>query len=131
MNSNKPTIRTVPFEELIAVNILLSTNKNLDLIIEEQISIEGYCHAIIDKLFKLPQTQFLNFINHQLEQVKSPLGWLDSFDLLIAENEKLFVDNGLLFKYNKLCNTIEKKRDLLQCPAIKPIKPIEFHLHPI
>lgn len=123
MNSNKPTTRTVPFEELIAVTTLLSTNKNLDVIIEEQISIEEYCRAIIDKLFKLPQTQFLNFINYQLEQVKSPLGWLDSFDLLIAENEKLFVDNGLLFKYNKLCNIIEKKRDLLQCPSIKPIKP--------
>lgn len=122
MNSEKPTTRTVPFEELITVTLLLSTNKNLDVIIEEQITLDEYCNAIIVKLLNLPQTQFLNFINHQLEQVKSPLGWLDSFDLLIAENEKLFVEKGLLFKYNKLCNIIEKKRDLLQCPAIKPIK---------
>jgi hypothetical protein len=51
------------------------------------------------------------------------LDWLDSFDLLIAENEKLFVENSLMFKYNKLCNIIEKRRDILQCPAVKPIKP--------
>lgn len=122
MNSDKPTTKTVPFEELITVTLLLSTNKNLDVIIEKQITLDEYCNAIIDKLLNLPQTQFLNFINHQLEQVKSPLGWLDSFDLLIAENEKLFVEKGLLFKYNKLCNIIEKKRDLLQPPIVKAIK---------
>ena len=122
MNSDKPTTKTVPFEELIAVTHLLSTNKNLDVIIEEQITLDEYCNAIVDKLLNLPQTQFLNFINHQLEQVKSPLGWLDSFDLLIAENEKLFVEKGLLFKYNKLCNIIEKKRDLLQPPIVKVVK---------
>lgn len=122
MNSDQPTTKTVPFEELIAVTHLLSTNKNLDVITEEQITLDEYCSAIVDKLFNLPQTQFLNFINHQLEQVKSPLGWLDSFDLLIAENEKLFVEKGLLFKYNKLCNIIEKKRDLLQPPIVKVVK---------
>jgi hypothetical protein len=100
-----------------------STNKNLDVIIEEPITPDEYCNVLINKLLKLPQTQFLNLINHQLEQVKSPLDWLDSFDLLIAENEKLFVENSLMFKYNKLCNIIEKRRDILQCPAVKPIKP--------
>ena len=100
-----------------------STNTNLDIIVEEQSTIEDYCNALIEKLFKLPQTQFLNFINHQLEQVKSPSSWLDSFDLLVAENEKLFVENGLLSRYTKLCNLIEKKRDLLQCSTTKPIKP--------
>ena len=99
-----------------------STNKNLDVIIEEPITPDEYCNVLINKLLKLPQTQFLNLINHQLEQVKSPLDWLDSFDLLIAENEKLFVENSLMFKYYKLCNIIEKKRDILQCPVVKPIK---------
>lgn len=107
----------------MAVTPVQSTNTNLDVIIEEQSTIEDYCNAVIQKLFKLPQTQFLNFINHQLEQVKSPSSWLDSFDLLIAENEKLFVENGLLSRYNKLCNLIEKKRELLQCSTAKPIKP--------
>lgn len=107
----------------MAVTPVQSTITNLDIIIEEQSTIEDYCNAVIQKLFKLPQTQFLNFINHQLEQVKSPSSWLDSFDLLIAENEKLFVENGLLSRYNKLCNLIEKKRELLQCSTAKPIKP--------
>jgi hypothetical protein len=107
----------------MSVTSVQSTNTNLDVIVEEQSTIEDYCNAVIQKLFKLPQTQFLNFINHQLEQVKSPSSWLDSFDLLIAENEKLFVENGLLSRYNKLCNLIEKKRDLLQCSTAKPIKP--------
>lgn len=107
----------------MAVSSEKSTNKNLDVIIEEPITLDEYCNVLINKLLKLPQTQFLNLINHQLEQVKSPLDWLDSFDLLIAENEKLFVENSLMFKYNKLCNIIEKRRDILQCPAVKPIKP--------
>jgi hypothetical protein len=107
----------------MSVTSVQSTNTNLDVIVEEQGTIEDYCNAVIQKLFKLPQTQFLNFINHQLEQVKSPSSWLDSFDLLIAENEKLFVENGLLSRYNKLCNLIEKKRDLLQCSTAKPTKP--------
>lgn len=107
----------------MAVTPIQSTITNLDVIVEEQSTIEDYCNAVIQKLFKLPQTQFLNFINHQLEQVKSPSSWLDSFDLLIAENEKLFIENGLLSRYNKLCNLIEKKRELLQCSTAKPIKP--------
>ena len=82
----------------MAVSPVQSSNPNLDVIIDEQISLEKYCIILIDKLLKLPQTQFLNFINHQLDQIKSPLDWLDSFDLLIAENEKLFTDNGMLFK---------------------------------
>lgn len=123
MNPNKTSVKSVPFAELMAVSPEKSTNKNLDVIIEEPITLEEYCNVLINKLLKLPQTQFLNLINHQLEQVKSPLDWLDSFDLLIAENEKLFVENSLMFKYNKLCNIIEKKRDILQCPAVKPIKP--------
>jgi len=109
--------------EQLAVTPQQSNNTNLDVIVEEQSTIEDYCNAVIEKLFKLPQTQFLNFINHQLEQVKSPSSWLDSFDLLVAENEKLFVENGLLSRYTKLCNLIEKKRDLLQCSTAKPIKP--------
>lgn len=123
MNPNKTSVKSVPFAELMAVSSEKSTNKNLDVIIEEPITLDEYCNVLINKLLKLPQTQFLNLINHQLEQVKSPLDWLDSFDLLIAENEKLFVENSLMFKYNKLCNIIEKRRDILQCPAVKPIKP--------
>ena len=123
MNPNKIPVKSVPFLEQMTVIPIQSTNTNLDVIIEEQNTLEKYCNALIDKLLKLPQTQFSNFINHQLEQVKSPLNWLDSFDLLIAENEKHFVENSLLFKYNKLCNLIEKKRDLLQCSTVKPIKP--------
>lgn len=116
-------VKSVPFLEQMTVISVQSTNTNLDVIVEEQSTIEDYCNAVIEKLFKLPQTQFLNFINHQLEQVKSPSSWLDSFDLLVAENEKLFVENGLLSRYTKLCNLIEKKRDLLQCSTAKPIKP--------
>lgn len=123
MNPNKTPVKSVPFAELMVVSSEKSTNKNLDVIIEEPITPDEYCNVLINKLLNLPQTQFLNLINHQLEQVKSPLDWLDSFDLLIAENEKLFVENSLMFKYNKLCNIIEKRRDILQCPAVKPIKP--------
>jgi hypothetical protein len=123
LNPNKTPVKSVPFAELMVVSSEKSTNKNLDVIIEEPITTDEYCNVLINKLLKLPQTQFLNLINHQLEQVKSPLDWLDSFDLLIAENEKLFVENSLMFKYNKLCNIIEKRRDILQCPAVKPIKP--------
>jgi hypothetical protein len=123
LNPNKTPVKSVPFAELMVVSSEKSTNKNLDVIIEEPITPDEYCNVLINKLLKLPQTQFLNLINHQLEQVKSPLDWLDSFDLLIAENEKLFVENSLMFKYNKLCNIIEKRRDILQCPAVKPIKP--------
>ena len=122
MNPNKTSVKSVPFAELMAVSSEKSTNKNLDVIIEEPITLDEYCNVLINKLLKLPQTQFLNLVNHQLELVKSPLDWLDSFDLLIAENEKLFVENSLMFKYSKLCNIIEKNRDILQSPAIKPIK---------
>jgi hypothetical protein len=122
LNPNKTPVKSVPFAELMVVSSEKSTNKNLDVIIEEPITPDEYCNVLINKLLKLPQTQFLNLINHQLEQVKSPLDWLDSFDLLIAENEKLFVENSLMFKYYKLCNIIEKKRDILQCPVVKPIK---------
>jgi hypothetical protein len=122
LNPNKTSVKSVPFAELMAVSSEKSTNKNLDVIIEEPITLDEYCNVLINKLLKLPQTQFLNLVNHQLELVKSPLDWLDSFDLLIAENEKLFVENSLMFKYSKLCNIIEKNRDILQSPAIKPIK---------
>ncbi|MBS7787328.1 hypothetical protein KIH23_08455 [Flavobacterium sp. CYK-55] len=124
MNPNKTIIKPVSFTEFITVTSIQSVNSILDIVIDDEITLEKYCDILINKLLKLPQSQFSNFINNQLEQMKSPISWLESFDLLIAENEKLFIENGVLYKYNKLFNLIEKRRDSIQVTSAKLTKMI-------
>jgi len=121
--NSEPNNLNAQFKEYMAVPLHKSKNPNLDIIIEEQINSENYCTALISKVLSLSQSQFSNFINYQLDQVNDPLSWLDSFDSLIEQNEKLLSKKNQLMRYNRLSIAIEKKRDLLQCPIVKPSKP--------
>jgi hypothetical protein len=112
-------MQTAPFVELLAVPAALAKNPLFDIIVEEKITIQNYCNALIAKILELKQSQFPAFIDYQFNQVKNPEIWICKLEKLLANNEAFFSSKTAMSRYNKLYFLIEKKRTELQSSSVK------------
>jgi hypothetical protein len=108
------TIKTAPFPELTAVPAEHATNTAFDIIIDDKITLVKYCSALVEKLFVLPQSQFRKFIDYHCGKTKNQETWLNKLEKLIANNEKLFVQQEVYCRFTKLYGIIEIKRIQLE-----------------
>jgi len=115
-------IQTASFVEMIVVNPTQVSNPDFDIILDEKVTLQNYCNALIEIIFTLKLTQYPAFINYQTNLVKNPIAWLNKLEKLLANNEELFVSKKVLCRYNKLFNLIEKKQTELQSSSIKETK---------
>lgn len=119
MNSENTIIKSAPFQEYLAVPLAQSKNPLFDIIVEEKLTIQNYCEALISKILELRQSQFPAFIDYQFNQVKNPEIWLNKFEKLLANNSKEFEGIRNNSKFIKLYTLIEKKRTELQFLRVK------------
>ncbi len=119
MNSKDQNMQTAPFVELLAVPSALAKNPLFDIIVEDKITIQNYCNALIAKILELKQSQFPAFIDYQFNQVKNPEIWICKLEKLLANNEAFFSSKTAMSRYNKLYFLIEKKRTELQSSRVK------------
>ncbi len=115
-------IQTASFVEMIVVNPTQVSNPDFDIILDEKVTLQNYCNALIEIIFTLKLTQYPTFINYQTNLVNNPIAWLNKLEKLLANNEELFVSKKVLCRYNKLFNLIEKKQTELQSSSIKETK---------
>jgi hypothetical protein len=115
-------IQTASFVEMIVVNPTQIFNPDFDIILDEKVTIQNYCNALIEIIFTLKLSQYPTFINYQTNLVSNPIAWLNKLEKLLANNEELFVSKKVLSRYNKLFNLIEKKQTELQSSSIKEPK---------
>ena len=116
-------MQTAPFVELLAVPSALARNPLFDIIVEEKITIQNYCNALIAKILELKQSQFPAFIDYQFNQVKNPEIWICKLEKLLANNEAFFSSKTAMSRYNKMYFLIEKKRSELQSLRVIDTKP--------
>ncbi len=116
-------MQTAEFVELLAVPAALAKNPLFDIIVEDKITIQNYCNALIAKILELKQSQFPAFIDYQFNQVKNPEIWICKLEKLLANNEAFFSSKTALSRYNKLYILIDKKRTELQYLSVIDIKP--------
>lgn len=119
MKTNIPQIQISEFVDLVALPSKLSSNQIFDLIIEDEININNYCAALIDKVCILNNTSYYNFIDYQCFKVKNPILFLDKFEELIANNENIFALKCKSVKINLFYGLLEKKRNELESKSIK------------
>lgn len=119
MNSKDQNMQTAPFVELLAVSATQATNTLFDIIVEDKITVQNYCNALINKILELRQSLLPAFIDYQLNQVKNPEIWINKLEKLLANNEAFFSSKTAMSRYNKLYTLIEKKRTELQSSSIK------------
>jgi len=112
-------MQTAPFVELLAAPSALSKNPVYDIIIDDKVTLQNYCNALVEKIFTLRQSDFPAFINYQSDQVKNTIVWLNKLEKLLANNEEVFILRKALCRYNKLYTLIEKKRTELQSSPVK------------
>jgi hypothetical protein len=121
LNSKDQNVQIAAFVELLAVPLAQATNPLFDIIVEENVTIQNYCNALISKILKLDQSQFPDFIDYQFNQVKNPEIWICKLEKLLANNEAFFSSKTAMSRYNKLYILIEKKRTELQSSSIKEL----------
>lgn len=112
-------MQTAEFVELLAVPQAQAKNPLFDIIVEDKITIQSYCNALIAKILELKQSQFPAFIDYQFNLVKNPEVWICKLEKLLANNEAFFSSKTALSRYNKLYILIEKKRTELQSSSVK------------
>ncbi len=122
MNSKVQIIQTSQFVELVAVPLAQSTNTTFDIIIETETTLQNYCEALANKVFCLHQSQFSDFINYQCTKVDNALTWVNKFEKLISNNEKLFAKKCAFTRVSKLINLLELKRKELQSSRVEESK---------
>ena len=122
MNSKEQIVQTSPFVELLAVPTAQATNLSFDIIINEEITLQNYCEALMAKIFELPQSEYTAFINYQIHQVKEPSIWLNKLEKLLANNEAFFSSKTAMSRYNKLYILIEQKRKEMQSTSVRETK---------
>lgn len=115
-------IQTASFVEMIVVNPSQVSNPDFDIILDEKVTLQNYCNALIEILFTLKLSHYPTFINYQTNLVNNPIAWLNKLEKLLANNEELFVSKKVLCRYNKLFNLIEQKRTELKSSSIKETK---------
>jgi len=115
-------MQTAPFVELLAVPAALSKNPVFDIIIDEKITLQNYCNALIEKIFTLRQSDFPAFIDYQSDEVKNTIVWLNKLEKLLANNEEVFILRKALCRFTKLMNLIELKRNKVQSSPVKDLK---------
>jgi hypothetical protein len=116
-------MQTAEFVELLAVPAALAKNPLFDIIVEEKITIQNYCNALIAKILELKQSQFPAFIDYQFNLVKNPEVWICKLEKLLANNEAFFSSKTALSRYNKLYILIDKKRTEVQSLRVIDTKP--------
>jgi hypothetical protein len=119
LNSKDQNVQIAAFVELLAVPLAQATNPLFDIIVEENVTIQNYCNALISKILKLDQSQFPDFIDYQFNQVMNPEVWICKLEKLLANNEAFFSSKTAMSRYNKLYILIEKKRTELKSSSVK------------
>ena len=115
-------VQTAPFPELLAVPTTQPGITMYDLTIDGEVNLLTYCTALLNKLFDLPQSEIINFINYQCTRVKDPVRWLNKLEKLLANNEELFSSVRQRSRFSKLYIAINDKRKELESTPVKDNK---------
>ena len=118
MSSNQTIIQNAPFVEFYSVNSSQLDISVFDIVIDEEINLNSYCTALVNKVFELNPSKFSSFINYQVNLVTNKNKWLNKFEMLLANNETLFASKTAFSRYNKLFNLIEQKRIELKSTSV-------------
>lgn len=122
MNLKGQNIKKSLFSEWRTIDTAQSAASIFDITHDQEPTLENYCIALLEKVFTIPQSQLPEFINYQLQLAQDGNTWLNKFEKLLANNEELFFSQKALSRFNKLYNTIEKKRTELQFSSVKETK---------
>lgn len=106
----------VQFKELTKVALHNVKSEEFDIIEVLPLSNDGYCQALIDKVFEISHSEIADFIKHQLLYVKDKLHWINKFEKLVSVNESLFKKQRNKTRLMKIISSA----DLIRSTLIKP-----------
>ena len=101
---------SVQFKECTKVALHNVKSEEFDIIEDQSLTNDGYCQALIDKVFEISHSEISDFIKHHLIYVKDKLHWINKFEKLLSVNEFLFTKGRNKTKLIKLYTSIETIR---------------------
>ncbi|MFV0211694.1 hypothetical protein OBK22_07825 [Empedobacter falsenii] len=109
---------TVQFKEFTQVALHNVKSEEFDIIEEEPLTNDGYCQALIDKIFEISHSEIADFIKHQLLYAKDKLHWINKFEKLVSVNEFLFEKGRNKTRLMKIYTSTE----IIRLGLYKPIE---------
>ena len=106
----------VQFKEFTQVALHNVKSEEFDIIEVQPLTNDGYCQALIDKVFEISHSEIADFIKHHLLYVKDKLHWINKFEKLVSVNESLFKKQRNKTKLIKIISSA----DLIRSTLIKP-----------
>ena len=106
----------VQFKECTQVALHNVKSEEFDIIEVQPLTNDGYCQALIDKVFEISHSEIADFIKHQLLYVKDKLHWINKFEKLVSVNESLFKKQRNKTRLMKIISSA----DLIRSTLIKP-----------
>lgn len=106
----------VQFKEFTQVALHNVKSEEFDIIEVQPLTNDGYCQALIDKVFEISHSEIADFIKHQLLYVKDKLHWINKFEKLVSVNESLFKKQRNKTRLMKIISSA----DLIRSTLIKP-----------
>lgn len=100
----------VHFNECTQVTLLNIKNPNFDIIETDSITMDGYCQALIDKVFLISHSEIADFIKHHLHYVQDKIHWINKFEKLVSVNEFLFKKDRNKTRLMKIYTSTESVR---------------------
>lgn len=119
MPLNHQIKHTVQFTELTTVPKEQSENALFDILAEDVKDNDLYCSALLMKILKLPYAKLPDFFSHHCVFVADPIKWLNKFEKLISDNEKIFSSSANQGRMIKCYTIIESKRKEIELTGYK------------
>lgn len=114
--------KSVEFSEKTTVPGEESDKESFDILKEEINSNKEYCQALMDKLLTIPYAKLPDFFSHHCQIASNPIKWLNKFEMLIAENEDLFMSTANRGRMIKCYTIIESARKEIEQISKKSTK---------
>ncbi|WP_291046783.1 hypothetical protein [Empedobacter sp. UBA1574] len=109
---------TVQFKEFTQVALHNVKSEEFDIIEVQPLTNDGYCQALIDKVFEISHSEIADFIKHQLLYAKDKLHWINKFEKLVSVNEFLFEKGRNKTRLMKIYTSTE----IIRLGLYKPIE---------
>ena len=128
MNLKYQIINHVEFSELSVMDKNTAIHSDYNIYHQDIDSNVNYCKYLINAVLLIPYKEIKDFIIHQTKNVKQPLQWLNKFEKLVYNNERLLISISQGGRMIKCYTVIESNRKEIECSISGRRRNIS-HLH--
>jgi hypothetical protein len=118
MDYQSPNLSSVSFSEHPCLTSDQQCRDEFDIVIVAPYSKEKYISSLFKKIYEIGLSEFVPFLDYQLEYLKDPNAWLNSLEKIIKLYAFRFTGPDLSHRHHKLMTEIGIKRQEIKFASL-------------